>query len=143
MAHGNDAGERAGAFYASPADARQAPPEDVLYVACLHRGSGVEEPDFLAVVDANPASDTYSDVIHRTPMPNVGDELHHFGWSVCSSACHSKSPTSSPSWTRTRRRTPTPTSSTARRCRTSATSCTTSAGACARRPVTRRWAETR
>jgi selenium-binding protein 1 len=22
-------------------------------------------------------------------MPNVGDELHHFGWNVCSSACHS------------------------------------------------------
>src|SRR5215204_4943331 len=89
MSHENDAGERAGAFYTSPADARDAPPEDVLYVACLHRGSGIEEPDFLAVVDANPESDTYSQVIHRTSMPNVGDELHHFGWSVCSSACHS------------------------------------------------------
>jgi selenium-binding protein 1 len=22
-------------------------------------------------------------------MPNVGDELHHFGWNACSSACHS------------------------------------------------------
>jgi selenium-binding protein 1 len=21
-------------------------------------------------------------------MPNVGDELHHFGWNACSSACH-------------------------------------------------------
>ena len=21
-------------------------------------------------------------------MPNVGDELHHFGWNRCSSACH-------------------------------------------------------
>ena len=21
-------------------------------------------------------------------MPNVGDELHHFGWNLCSSACH-------------------------------------------------------
>jgi methanethiol oxidase len=26
-------------------------------------------------------------VIERTPMPNVGDELHHFGWNACSS-CH-------------------------------------------------------
>ena len=26
--------------------------------------------------------------MHETPMPNVGDELHHFGWNRCSSACH-------------------------------------------------------
>jgi selenium-binding protein 1 len=89
MAHDKDVGERTGAFYASPADARQAPPEDVLYVGCLHRGTGSDEPDFLAVVDANPESDTYSQVVDRIPMPNVGDELHHFGWNVCSSACHS------------------------------------------------------
>ena len=27
-------------------------------------------------------------IVHETPMPNVGDELHHFGWNRCSSACH-------------------------------------------------------
>ncbi len=27
-------------------------------------------------------------MIHETPMPNVGDELHHYGWNRCSSACH-------------------------------------------------------
>src|SRR5215216_4602023 len=89
MAHDKDVAERTGAFYASPADARQAPPEDVLYIGCLHRGTGSEEPDFVAVIDANPESDTYSQVVDRIPMPNVGDELHHFGWNVCSSACHS------------------------------------------------------
>ena len=26
--------------------------------------------------------------MHETPMPHVGDELHHFGWNRCSSACH-------------------------------------------------------
>ena len=26
--------------------------------------------------------------MHELPMPNVGDELHHFGWNRCSSACH-------------------------------------------------------
>ena len=26
-----------------------------------------------------------SKVIHRLPMPYVGDELHHFGWNACSS----------------------------------------------------------
>ena len=40
-------------------------------------------PDFLAVVDAEEGR-----IVHETPMPNVGDELHHFGWNRCSSACH-------------------------------------------------------
>ena len=30
----------------------KAPHEEFLYVACLHEGTGVEEPDFLAIVDA-------------------------------------------------------------------------------------------
>ena len=25
-------------------------------------------------------------IAHETPMPNVGDELHHYGWNRCSSA---------------------------------------------------------
>jgi methanethiol oxidase len=70
-------------FYASPAEARQAPPEEFLYVACLHEGTGVDKPDFLAVVDAEEGR-----IVHETPMPNVGDELHHYGWNRCSSACH-------------------------------------------------------
>jgi selenium-binding protein 1 len=78
-----------GPGYASPADAQSQPPEDVIYVASLYEGTGIEEPDFIATVDVNPESDTYSQIIHTTPMPNVGDELHHFGWNVCSSACHS------------------------------------------------------
>jgi selenium-binding protein 1 len=76
-------------MYHSPEDARQQPPEEYVYVACLYEGTGIQEPDFIAVVDVNPESDTYSQIVHRTPMPNVGDELHHFGWNVCSSACHS------------------------------------------------------
>ena len=40
------------------------------------------------MVDVNPDSDTYGQIIHKTYMPNKGDELHHFGWQVCSSACH-------------------------------------------------------
>ena len=44
---------RPGSFYASPAEAGEAPPEELLYVACLHRGTGVDAPDFLAVVDAD------------------------------------------------------------------------------------------
>ena len=70
-------------FYASPEEATRAPAEEFLYVACLHEGTGVEEPDFLAVVDAEEGR-----IVHRMPMPNVGDELHHYGWNRCSSACH-------------------------------------------------------
>ena len=43
----------------------------------------MEKPDFLAVVDAE-----RGEIAHELPMPNVGDELHHFGWNRCSSACH-------------------------------------------------------
>jgi len=82
--HGN--GHRVG--YASPEEALKAPREEIVYVASLHTGTGVDEPDFLAVVDVNPDSDTYGQIIHKTYMPNKGDELHHFGWQVCSSACH-------------------------------------------------------
>jgi selenium-binding protein 1 len=75
--------------YASPQDAIQhAPREEFVYVSGMYTGTGVQEPDFLAVVDVNPDSDTYSAITHRLPMPNVGDELHHYGWQVCSSACH-------------------------------------------------------
>src|SRR5688572_22565547 len=70
-------------FYASPEEATRAPAEEFLYVACLHEGTGVEEPDFLAVVDAGEGR-----IVHRMAMPSVGDELHHFGWNRCSSACH-------------------------------------------------------
>src|SRR5215210_1702918 len=79
----------AGPGYASPEEARRQPPEEVAYVACLYEGTGINQPDFLAVVDTNPESETYSEIVHRTPMPNVGDELHHYGWNACSSACHS------------------------------------------------------
>ena len=75
--------ERPATFLASPDDARNAPPEEFLYVSCLHEGTGVEAPDFLAVVDAADGR-----IVHELPMPNIGDELHHFGWNRCSSACH-------------------------------------------------------
>src|SRR3954447_19042802 len=75
-------------FYASPEEASHARPEEYLYVACLHEGTGVDRPDFLAVVDTDHASDTYGEIVSELPMPNVGDELHHYGWNRCSSACH-------------------------------------------------------
>jgi selenium-binding protein 1 len=70
-------------LYASPDEARQAQPEEFLYVACPREGTGIDAPGFLAVVDAESGR-----VVHETPMTAVGDELHHFGWNRCSSACH-------------------------------------------------------
>jgi selenium-binding protein 1 len=75
--------ERPPSFHASPQEALQAAPEEFLYLACLYEGTDVDEPDFIAVVDAESGA-----IVHRTPMPNVGDELHHYGWNRCSSACH-------------------------------------------------------
>ena len=76
-----------GPGYASPEEAMKAEREKVLYTIALYVGTSIEEPDYLATVDVDPTSPTYSQVIHRTPMPHVGDELHHFGWNACSS-CH-------------------------------------------------------
>ena len=67
------------ALYRSPQEAMQGPAEEFLYLACLRD----DAPDFLAVVDTE-----NGEVVHELPMPNAGDELHHFGWNRCSSACH-------------------------------------------------------
>jgi selenium-binding protein 1 len=76
-----------GPGYASPEEAMKADPEKTLYTMALYVGTDVEEPDYLATVDVDPDSPTYSQVVHRLSMPNLGDELHHFGWNACSS-CH-------------------------------------------------------
>jgi selenium-binding protein 1 len=71
--------------FATPAEARKSPPEKLAYVAATYAGTGVVKPDYLATVDVDPRSSTYSRVVHRLKMPNVGDELHHFGWNACAS----------------------------------------------------------
>jgi selenium-binding protein 1 len=76
-----------GRTFATPDDARASPPEKLAYVIGVYTGTGVAKPDYLATIDLDPASKTYSQVIHRLRMPNVGDELHHFGWNACAS-CH-------------------------------------------------------
>lgn len=79
--------ECCGPGYASPAEAMQADREKLLYTVALYVGTGVEKPDYLATVDVDPDSPTYSSVVARTEMPQIGDELHHTGWNACSS-CH-------------------------------------------------------
>jgi selenium-binding protein 1 len=72
-------------FYPSPQMACKAPAERIGYVATLNYDRK-DQPDALAVVDLDPDSARYGQIIHRLEMPYVGDELHHFGWNACSSA---------------------------------------------------------
>ena len=74
-------------FYASPVDAAQAPVETLAWLVTLNTGSnGDKAPDTLSVVDLDPQSSTYGTIVNRLQLPNIGDELHHFGWNACSSA---------------------------------------------------------
>ena len=69
-------------FYPSAAMATKAPPEAIAYVAMLNPNGG---PDAVTVVDVSSKSRNYGEPISQLDMPNVGDELHHFGWNACSS----------------------------------------------------------
>ena len=71
-------------FYPSPKMAVQAPPEQLAFVTLLNP-DGHSRPDAMAVVDVQPGSPSYSQVVGRVDMPTPGDELHHFGWNACSS----------------------------------------------------------
>ena len=70
-------------FYRTPALAMEAPPERLAYVALIDPTH--QRPDALGVVDVDPASPRYGQLIGRTDMARPGDELHHFGWNACSS----------------------------------------------------------
>jgi methanethiol oxidase len=72
-------------FYPSPKLAAQAPAEKLAYVAALNANGGAR-PDALAVVNVDAQSGAYGSIVSQVDMPNVGDELHHFGWNACSSA---------------------------------------------------------
>jgi len=71
-------------FYPSPKLAAQAPVETLAYVVTVNpTGTG---PDALVVIDVDTSSPSFGREVGRLEMPNVGDELHHFGWNACSSA---------------------------------------------------------
>ena len=72
-------------FYPSPRSAMQAPAERHAYVAALNP-NGSRRPDEIVVVDLDPSSRTYRQIVGGVAMSQPGDELHHFGWNACSSA---------------------------------------------------------
>ncbi|MCI0703743.1 MAG: selenium-binding family protein [Planctomycetia bacterium] len=67
----------------------KAPREKFLFITCTYANTGINKPDYLAVVDVNPESMSYSEVVQGLSMTETGDELHHFGWNICA-ACHGK-----------------------------------------------------
>src|SRR5262245_6872564 len=74
-------------FYRSPAEAIAAPPERLAYVAAYDPKGRAK--DAMTVLDVDPSSSTYGQVVGWTDLPTGGNELHHFGWNACSSAlCH-------------------------------------------------------
>ncbi|RKD93545.1 selenium-binding protein SBP56-related protein [Halopiger aswanensis] len=78
-----------GPGYATPQAAiEEGEREKLAYVMSLYVGTDVDASDFVAVVDLDPESETYCEIVDRIELPNRGDELHHFGWNACSSSCH-------------------------------------------------------
>jgi len=77
-------------FYPTSTMAMQAEQEKLAYVALLDPKQ--KRPDALGVVDLDEQSSTYGKLISQLPMPNPGDELHHFGWNACSSCLCPNSP---------------------------------------------------
>jgi selenium-binding protein 1 len=53
--------------------------ERFLYVATIAQSA--TDPDFVAVIGADPRRSDFGKIVNRIDMPNVGDELHHFGYS--------------------------------------------------------------
>lgn len=62
---------------AGPRSRRQ---ERYLYITTIAQSP--TDPDFIAVVGTDPAKPDYGKIVNRVDMPNVGDELHHFNYSL-------------------------------------------------------------
>jgi methanethiol oxidase len=77
-------------FYPSPKMAMEAPAEKLAYVAMLNPTA--KGTDAMGVIDVDPESRAYGEMVGRLDMPHAGDELHHFGWNACSSCLCPYSP---------------------------------------------------
>jgi selenium-binding protein 1 len=72
-------------FYPTARLAMESPQERYAYVTAIapdHKS----RTDSLFVVDVGADSDSFGKVIGRIDLPDIGDELHHFGWNACSTA---------------------------------------------------------
>ncbi|MHB8380962.1 MAG: selenium-binding protein SBP56-related protein [Candidatus Binataceae bacterium] len=73
-------------FYPSARMAMNAPREKLGYVVSFNPTPGNGRRDALCVLDLDPESSSFGQVVGRTETPFAGDELHHFGWNACSAA---------------------------------------------------------
>src|SRR5262245_8762411 len=71
-------------LYRTPADAVAAPAENFAYVVGFDPTA--QRADALFTVGTDPESPGYGRVTSQTELPDLGNELHHFGWNACSSA---------------------------------------------------------
>ncbi|MEO0389024.1 MAG: selenium-binding protein SBP56-related protein, partial [Pseudomonadota bacterium] len=71
-------------FYPSAKLAMQAPVENYAFTVMLSPDGS--QSDGIAVVDLDPTSKTYGEIVHQVIVPTKGDEFHHFGWNACSAA---------------------------------------------------------
>jgi methanethiol oxidase len=71
-------------FYPSPRSAMEAPAETLAYVVRVNPNDD-GRPDAICVVDVDPTSERFGEIIGEVEMTHAGDELHHFGWNACSS----------------------------------------------------------
>jgi methanethiol oxidase len=53
--------------------------ERFMYIATIAQSP--TDPDFIAVVGTDPTKSDFGQIVNRVDMPNIGDELHHFGYS--------------------------------------------------------------
>jgi selenium-binding protein 1 len=53
--------------------------ERYLYVSTISQSK--TDPDFITVVGADPTRADYGKIVNRVDMPNIGDEVHHYGYS--------------------------------------------------------------
>ena len=53
--------------------------ERYIYAATIAQSAS--DPDFITIIGADPRYADYGRIVNRVDMPNVGDELHHIGYS--------------------------------------------------------------
>ena len=70
-------------FYPSPGLAMQAAPERIAYVSLLNVGRNGKR-DAMGVINVDPSSSAYGQLVGQVDFPNGDNELHHFGWNACS-----------------------------------------------------------
>ena len=56
------------------------PHERFVYVSTIAQSA--DDPDFIAVIGADPDHPDFGQIVNRVDMPNVGDEQHHFGYTA-------------------------------------------------------------